>query len=89
MVKKMLLIAAAAMLLFAGCSKSPAKSPSTSSPSPAPSQQKIVGTGDMAKDRVAFSASIATPLTAEDAAIWKNIQEKSNNPKKVVFRMGQ
>jgi C4-dicarboxylate-binding protein DctP len=39
-----------------------------------------------AKDRSAFVASLATPLSPEDAAI--NITEKSSNPNKIVFRVG-
>jgi len=47
------------------------------------------GSGEqMIRDRAAFSASLATPLSAEDQAIWDNIEQRSNNPSKVVMRVG-
>jgi len=39
-------------------------------------------------DVTAFALSIATPLSAADEAIWKNVEAKSSNPNKVVWRHG-
>ncbi|MDR2478504.1 MAG: TRAP transporter substrate-binding protein [Treponema sp.] len=50
------------------------------------SEQKPAAAIQVTKDRSAFSTSLATPLSAEDAAI--DITAKSNNPNKVIFRYG-
>jgi tripartite ATP-independent transporter DctP family solute receptor len=39
-------------------------------------------------DVTAFALSIATPLSAADEAVWKTVDAKSSNPKKVVWRHG-
>lgn len=39
-------------------------------------------------DITAFALSIATPLSAGDEAIWDNIQAKSSNPNKIIWRHG-
>ena len=81
MVKKIMVALAAGMLLFAGCNRQPAQ--------PGQAGQAASGAGgQMARDRAGFSASLATPLSAEDQAIWSNLEQRSNNPNKVVFRVG-
>jgi C4-dicarboxylate-binding protein DctP len=68
-------------LLFLGCGKAQAPAASGSAaPAAAPS-------GAPAKlDMTAFALSIATPLSAEDAAV--DYTAKSNNPNKIVWRHG-
>ncbi|GHV94042.1 hypothetical protein AGMMS50293_03620 [Spirochaetia bacterium] len=62
-------------LILTGCNKSSESKPAAAG-----------GADAAAKDKAAFSLSLATPLSAEDAAI--DVQAKSNNPNKVVFRIG-
>jgi C4-dicarboxylate-binding protein DctP len=61
-------------LIVSGCNKSAESKPATTGK-----------TDTAAKDRAAFSASLATPLPPEDAIDYP---VKSNNPNKVVFRFG-
>jgi tripartite ATP-independent transporter DctP family solute receptor len=71
----MLAAAALGLVLLAGCNKSTG-------------QKTAAGTaaGQTAKDRAAYVASLATPLSAEDAAI--DITAPSSNPGKILFRVG-
>jgi len=64
-------------LVLLGCNKS------SGAKSAAP-----VNSEQASKDRAAFSASLATPLSAEDAAIYSTIEAKSSNPNKIIFRVG-
>jgi C4-dicarboxylate-binding protein DctP len=64
------------LALLAGCSNS--KAPGTSGSSRAAASEKL--------DMSAFAVSIASPLSAEDAAV--DITAKSSDPNKVVWRHG-
>ena len=81
MVKKIMVALVAGMLLFAGCNRQPAQTGQAG-------QAASGAGGQMARDRAGFSASLATPLSAEDQAIWSNLEQRSNNQNKVVFRVG-
>jgi C4-dicarboxylate-binding protein DctP len=76
MAKKFIVLLAVVMsgiLVLGGCNKSEQR------PAAASAQTA-------AKDKGAFAASLATPLSAEDASV--DITAQSNNPKKVLFRVG-
>lgn len=48
----------------------------------------VANVGAQKIDVTAFALSIASPLSPQDEAIWKNIDAKSGNPNKVVWRHG-
>lgn len=48
----------------------------------------VSNAGAQKLDVTAFALSIATPLSAADEAIWKTVEAKSTNPKKIVWRHG-
>ena len=75
MIKKFILAAALAMLFFSGCDRSAEQRGQR------PADSVVI------RDRSAFSISLATPLSAEDAEIWRNIEERSRNPNRIQFRV--
>ena len=75
MLKKIVLAAAIAAFIFTGCNR------------PAETGQRAGAAERITRDRSGFAVSLATPLSAEDAAIWNNISERSRNPDKIILRI--
>ena len=79
------------MILFMGCGKSGSESGAKGATAAAPAAAAPAAPAPAAKEKVdltAFALAAATPLSAEDAAIYKTIEAKSSNPNKVIWRHG-
>ncbi len=74
--------------VLAGCGSNNSQGAATTPAGNQGSTEPKATEGSGKIDKIAYAMSLATPLSAEDAEIYKTLTDKSNNPDKVVIRYG-